>query len=364
MTQIAHFDIERLQFLADDGTLIHPDQAPAIARDFDTLRDYYKAMVLTRTFDQKIIALQRTGQMGTYPSVLGQEAIGTSIGYTLQPQDVFVPYYRDQATQWLRGVPMPDILRYWGGDERGNAFGGQAQQDFPCCVPIATQITHAAGIATAFKVRKEHRAVVVTCGEGATSRGDFYESLNLAGAWHLPLVIVVNNNQWAISVPREVQTAAQTIAQKAIAAGVHGLQVDGNDPLAMHEAMTQALDHAYHFKGCTLIEAVSYRLGDHTTADDATRYRSQEALNQAWQREPIKRLQTYLHANGQWDESQQQALQEACQQKVKQAVEEYLATPPEAPEAMFDYLYEELPPELLEQRQHLLDKLARQSTQH
>jgi len=362
MTFAAEFKIPYYQYLSDDGEPL--DCFPEHLCDTELWIKFYKHMILVRTLDQKVIALQRTGQMGTYPSCLGQEAIGSAIGFTMDDTDVFAPYYRDQATQLLRGVPMEDIMRYWGGDERGSNFTGVAKEDFPLCVPISTQITHAAGIATAFKVRRQRRAVVTTCGEGGTSRGDFSESINLAGTWQLPMVIVVNNNQWAISVRREDQTAAETIAQKAISAGIEGIQVDGNDPIAMLHIMDQALEKAHSGKGPTLIEAVSYRLCDHTTADDATRYRSADELNKGWEREPVKRLQSFLHGKNLWDEDKEQALIAECKEKVQAAAEVYLATPQEPPEAMFDYLYAELPAELEEQRAHVIQKAANMGGTH
>ena len=362
MQTVANFSVTYQQFLSPQGT---PVQAlPDWVEHSNLLIAMYKHMQLVRTFDQKVIALQRTGQMGTYPSCLGQEAIGTAIGFAMNDDDVLAPYYRDQATQLLRDVSMADIMRYWGGDERGSDFQGRAKEDMPNCVPIATQITHAAGIASAIKIRQQHRAVVTTCGEGATSRGDFYESLNLAGTWQLPLVIVVNNNQWAISVPREIQTAAQTIAQKAIAAGIHGLQVDGNDPIAVYEATSQAIQRARQGKGATLIEAISYRLCDHTTADDATRYRSNEQLNKGWENEPIARVRNFLNQNNLWDEDKEVSWQQHCADELKLAVEDYLATPPQPPESMFDYLYAEPTTEIIEQREAVIQKAATATVKH
>lgn len=356
MQTIANFSINYQQFLDPKGIAVQT--LPDWVDHSDLLTAMYKHMVLVRTFDQKVIALQRTGQMGTYPSCLGQEAIGTAIGFAMNDDDVLAPYYRDQAIQLLRDVSMADIMRYWGGDERGSDFGGIAKEDLPNCVPIATQITHAAGIASAMKIRQQHRAVVTTCGEGATSRGDFYESLNLAGTWQLPMVVVVNNNQWAISVPRSIQTAAQTIAQKAVGAGIKGIQVDGNDPIAVYEAVTEAVQHARRGKGATLIEAVSYRLCDHTTADDATRYRSNEELNAGWDNEPVARVRNFLSTKGLWDEAQEVAWQEECVAQLKEAVDEYLATPEQPPESMFDYLYADPPMEILEQREQLQEKVT------
>lgn len=354
-TNVACFNIGYTQFIDEKSQLQHPFPENV---SFEKLIAFYEHMVLTRVFDQKAIALQRTGQMGTYPSCLGQEAIGTAIGFALNDEDVFVPYYRDQSTQMLRGVSIKEILLYWGGDERGSNFSDpRAKQDFPLCVPIATQITHAAGVAASFKVRKERRAVLTTCGDGATSRGDFYESINAAGAWQLPLVVVINNNQWAISVPRKLQSAAETIAQKAIAAGIPGEQVDGNDVVAVFDAVSRALNRAHEGKGPTLIEAVSYRLSDHTTADDATRYRSNDELTKGWEKEPIKRLRDYLHAHNKWNEAAEIALLQRCQEKIQKGVAEYLAEPDQPVTAMFDCLYEKLPAAYIAQRESLLAKV-------
>ena len=298
-------DGQPLAFMDAEGALRRALPACATAGQ---LLAFYRTLVLIRTFDQKAVALQRTGQLGTYASCVGQEGISAGIGAALQDDDVFVPYYRDAAAQYLRGVALHQLLLYWGGDERGNDFSGAAQKDLPLCVPIATQVTHAAGIAAAMKIRHQPQATLVTCGDGATSRGDFYESLNLAGVWQLPLVVVINNNQWAISVPRALQSAAPTLAQKAVAAGIEGIQVDGNDICAVHEVVRYALDKARAGKGATLIEALSYRLGDHTTADDATRYRNIDEVNNAWRRDPLRRLRQYLHAQELWNEAKEKAL--------------------------------------------------------
>tara|TARA_R110002073_G_scaffold84612_8_gene201939 strand:- start:40989 stop:42086 length:1098 start_codon:yes stop_codon:yes gene_type:complete len=347
-----------IQYLDASGALRH--DLPANI-DTKKLIRFYQTLVLIRIFDQKAVALQRTGQIGTYASCVGQEAIGVGIGEALKPTDIFVPYYRDVATQYLRGVALKETLLYWGGDERGNVYRGAAACDFPLCVPIATQVTHAAGIATAMKIRDQHDATLVTCGDGATSRGDFYESLNLAGVWQLPLVVVVNNNQWAISVPRTLQSAATTLADKAIAAGIEGIQVDGNDVCAVFDVVSYALRKARAGKGATLIEALSYRLGDHTTADDATRYRPVEEVNAAWQREPIRRLREYLHQQDHWNEAAEKKCLADCADIVQAAVDGYLATPPQAATDVLDYLFAELPMSLYGQRQQILDKAERLS---
>ncbi len=317
----------------------------------------YEIMVLTRMFDQKAISLQRTGKMGTYPSILGQEAISTAVGMSLDEADVFVPYYRDQSAFLLRGVTLEEIMMYWGGHEQGNNYKSEAcSQDMPVCVPIATQFCHAVGIASAMKLRNEERAVVVTGGDGSTSKGDFLESLNLAGVWHLPVVFVVNNNQWAISTPRSVQTASETIAQKAIGAGVPGVVVDGNDYVATADAISAALERAKAGKGPTLIEAVSYRLSDHTTADDATRYRPSEELKEAWEKEPIKRLQKWLFDNGHWSEDKEKELVDRVKARIDEAVDNYVNTPAEPATSMFDNLFAELPKPLQKQYDLLAKK--------
>ncbi|MDO8909938.1 MAG: pyruvate dehydrogenase (acetyl-transferring) E1 component subunit alpha [Pseudohongiella sp.] len=308
----------------------------------DWLRSAYSHMVLIRAFDKKVVALQRTGQMRTYPSCLGQEAIGVGIGLALQDNDVFVPYYRDQATLFLRGVSLTQIMQVWGGDERGHLFEGAARRDLPLCIPIATQMTHAAGVAIALKSRAEHQACLVTCGDGATSKGDFSEALNLAGLWQLPMVCVINNNQWAISVPLHKQTACQTLAQKAVAAGMEGVQIDGNDVAEVYQAVDRALTKARQGKGPTLIEAVSYRLSDHTTADDATRYRDLEQVNNAWEREPVKRLQSLLHAHQGWSPEQENALLESVRKQVDDAVTAYLSIPPQPADEFLKYQFAEM----------------------
>lgn len=353
MKQHHDFTVVSARYLDTAGQPL--DNLPEMASDTPRLRDAYRNMVLTRTLDQKIIALQRTGKCGTYPSVLGHEVIGTAIGQCMDYHDVFVPYYRDQATQLMRGVSIVNMLLYWGGDERGSAGWERCPEDLPISVPIATQCCHAVGIAAAMRIRDEKRAVVVTLGDGATSKGDFLESINLAGAWHLPVVFVVANNQWAISTPRGLQTGSETIAQKAISGGLPGLVVDGNDYFAVSEAVDHALERAHGGKGASVIEAVTYRLGDHTTADDATRYRSAEELKTAWEQDGIKRLQSYLHSVGQWDADQEKELQSHCKETVEKAIHRYLETAPEPPTAMVDYLFNTLPTALQGQR----EKLAR-----
>ncbi|MDF1759833.1 MAG: pyruvate dehydrogenase (acetyl-transferring) E1 component subunit alpha [Coxiellaceae bacterium] len=344
---IASFEVKHLQYL-DAASKLTQD-LPEFA-SVEELLHMYKLMCLTRALDNKAINLQRTGRMGTYPAATGQEAVGVGMGTAMAKGDVYCPYYRDQACFLARGVKPEEILAYWGGDERGSDFESEnCKHDLPICVPIAGQCLHATGVGYAFKYRKQPHAVMTICGEGGTSKGDFYEAMNLAGDWQLPVVFIVNNNQWAISVARKLQTGCDTIAQKAIAAGFEGIQVDGNDVIAMRQACDQALEKARSGGGPTLIEAVTYRLCDHTTADDATRYVPPEELETAWKEEPIVRLRTYLHENGHWDKDKETALQKTCSEQVEQAVKDYEAMPAQDAEAIFDCLYATLPVAYLDQ---------------
>ena len=350
--QGSEFNIETIETLDPEGQLQRP--LPPALQQREPLVKLYQTMVLTRVFDRAAINLQRTGSMGTYPSCEGQEAIGTGIGLAMRKDDVFLPYYRDVATQIQRGVLPEEILLYWGGDERGSNYQHQAQ-DFPICVPIATQSCHAVGVAYAIKYRKQGRAVLTTCGDGATSKGDFYESINVAGAMHLPVVFVVNNNQWAISVPLSKQTAAQTIAQKAFAAGIKGIRVDGNDPIAVYEVVDKALERARRDHRPTLVEALSYRLCDHTTADDASRYRDAREYEEARKLEPLIRFKQLLQNDYAWSDVDDKALYDDCDQRVKQASEVYLSTADQAPGEFFDYMFAGPTASLARQKKAWLD---------
>lgn len=352
---VARFEIRYHQILNEKGDVV--GTLPEWAKDHHCLKNLYSNMVIARNFDKKAIALQRTGKMGTYAPINGQEAISTAIGHAMKKEDVFVPYYRDYAAQFQRGVKMSEILSYWGGDERGSQFENN-QEDLPICVPIASQCLHAAGIAFAFKYRHEKRVAVVCIGDGGTSEGDFYEAMNVAGASNLPVVFVVNNNYWAISVPLAKQTKAETLAQKAIAAGFEGLQVDGNDLIACRDIIGKAIEKARRGEGPTLIEARTYRLCDHTTADDATRYQPSEEVEAAKPNEPISRLKKYMEREGIWTKAHEQQLLEESSKKIQHAVEEYLNKPRQPISSMFNYHYETLPDYLVLQRQEAMEEAS------
>lgn len=356
MTVVAEFKVEYIQYLNEQAELLNKELP--LAKNKDSLLKLYETMVLTRAFDKKAIALQRTGKMGTYAPINGQEAISSAIGHAMQADDVFVPYYRDYAAQIQRGIKMSEILAYWGGDERGSDFTHN-RHDLPICVPIASQCLHAAGVAFSFKYRKQPRVAVVCIGEGGTSEGDFYEAINVSAVWNLPIVFIVNNNQWAISVPREKQTSTATIAQKAIAAGFEGIQIDGNDILACRQTIGDAIDNARKGQGPQLIEAVTFRLCDHTTADDATRYQPDAQVSDAAAKEPLKRFKQYLINQQFWTEKEEEKLNQYCAKQVEAAVEEYINTKPQALSSMFDFHYAELPEELMIQK-----AIAMEDTNH
>jgi len=317
------------------------------------LKSLYRWMVLTRAFDARAIALQRTGRLGTYGSCLGQEAVGVGIGHAMASNDVLLPSFREQGAQLVRGVTMTELFLYWGGDERGSNFQGP-REDFPISITVGGHAPHAAGVAMAFKLRGEQRAAVCVFGDGATSKGDVYEAMNIAGAWQLPVLFIICNNQWAISTPRAEQSAARTLAQKAVAAGFEGEQVDGNDVLAVRSAVDAALSRARSGKGPHLIECLTYRLGDHTTADDASRYRDDAEVSRWWQKDPIARLRTELTANAGWTRDDEVQLLRDCDAEVQAAESAYLNMPAQAPESIFDHVYATLPADLVRQRAALL----------
>jgi pyruvate dehydrogenase E1 component alpha subunit len=345
---IAQFAIGYEQLLDAEGRTC--GELPPFANDAEAMRRMYAMMVLCRLFDTKAINLQRTGRLGTYAPCTGHEATHVAVGAAMRSEDVLCPVYREYGTQIWRGVTLTEILTYWAGDERGTNFAGP-REDFPWCVPIGSQTPHAAGVAMAFKIRRQPRCVVAYIGDGGTSQGAFHEALNLAGAARLPVVFVIVNNGWAISVPASEQTAAQTFAQKGLGNGVPGVQADGNDLIAVRKVMEDALARARNGEGPTVVEAVTYRLSDHTTADDASRYRPAAELEAAWQREPLLRTRRYLEQRGFWDEAREAALRAQCTLDIDAAVLAYQNRPAATTDHMFEHLFAHPPAALAEQKE-------------
>lgn len=351
MTRIAEFSVDYTGYLDEDGSPLR--LLPETLSHRDVLEKLYRSMQLTRVFDSKALELQRTGRLGTYASSLGQEGVAVGVAYAMRQDDVLVPSFREHGAQLLRGVTPLELFLYWGGDERGSDFRGP-REDFPVSVTVGGHAPHAAGVAMAFQLRAEDRVAVCVFGDGASSKGDVYEAMNVAGVRQLPLVFVVTNNQWAISTPRSRQSGAETLAQKAIAAGFQGRQVDGNDVIAVAQVMGEALATARTGGGPTLIECITYRLADHTTSDDARRYREESEVARWRVRDPLLRLRTYLADSHAWSEQDEEALAAELQESIETAAEQYLNTPPQDAAAMFDYMFETLPAELSRQRNDML----------
>ncbi|MFO1088403.1 MAG: pyruvate dehydrogenase (acetyl-transferring) E1 component subunit alpha [Hyphomicrobiales bacterium] len=350
---VAHFDIYRRSFLDAEGVPV--GELPPSASDRAFMRKLYRGMLLARAYDAKCVALQRTGQLGTFATALGQEAVPVGTAAAMAETDVLVPSYREGSAQFWRGVAVEEMLVYWGGDERGHNWADpRVAQDFPVSITVGNHALHAAGVATALKLKRETRAAVCIFGDGATSKGDVYEAMNVAGVWALPLVFVVTNNQWAISTPLKHQTAAETLAQKGLAGGIRVIQADGNDALAVHSCVSEALARARAGEGATLVECITYRLNDHNTADDSTRYREREEVTQRWPADPLKRMKLFLERQGFWSEEDEAQAKVEIAAALDRAVELYLAHPKPGAAQMFAHTYAELPPSLVAQREEAL----------
>ncbi len=353
-TRVYEAVTERLEILDTEGRV---DEALMPSIDPGRFRDLYRDMVLMRAFDEKALKLQRQGRMGTWPPIKGQEAIQAGVALAMGENDWLIPSFRDHGTMVLRGVPLHLVYAYWAGDERGSSYP-EGVRCFPVAVPVGSQWQHGAGVGLSLKLRGEEAVAVTFGGDGSTSEGDFHEGINCAGVFGANTVFVIQNNQWAISVPLHQQTASETLAQKAHAYGVPGIQVDGNDVFAVYVAATEAIERARSGGGPSLIEAVTYRLGDHTTADDASRYREDEELKKWEARDPIIRLKRYLLDKGLWDDDQETVLLEEARSWVDAQVKVLEEMPPQQPQEIFTSMYAELPPHLAEQMEELLQEVG------
>jgi pyruvate dehydrogenase E1 component alpha subunit len=343
------FQVEYLSVLDAEGNLdsaLDPGLPPA------ELKRLYRAMLVGRRLDERMVRLQRQGRIGTFAPIKGQEAAQIGSVATLRPADWMVPSFRETAAMIWRGWPIENLLLFFAGHLEGGQPAAE-QHDLPITIPVATQIPHAVGLAYAAQYRGADSVVMTFFGDGATSEGDFHEALNFAGVWHVPIVFVCQNNQWAISVPLKKQTHSRTIAEKALAYGFPGIQVDGNDILAVHAAGREAVARARAGDGPTLIECVTYRLGVHTTADDPTKYRSAEEVAEWERKDPLTRFGTYLQKRNLLDEG----LEAQVDAEIAEAIRRFEATPPADPLVMFDHVYAELPPDLRAQRDELAERL-------
>ncbi len=357
--KLGSWSVSYLQILDEEGNVdekLEPDLGP------EQLKALYRWMFLAREADQRMLKLQRQGRLGTFGPCTGQEACCVGAAYAMGEQDWFVGAFRELGGRLVRGEPLTNVYLFHSGWEEGNLQPrGSEQRLLPINIIVATQCLHAAGVGFALKYRGEKAAVVTFLGDGATSEGDFHEALNFAGVWRAPVVFISQNNQWAISVPREKQTRSETLAQKAVGAGIPGIQVDGNDALAVYQATREALERAYAGEGPTLIEAVTYRLMMHTTADDPNKYRSEEETQAWWKREPLPRFRKYMEKKKIWDDAQQSSLEREIKAQVDAAVQEFESRTGFAPDAPFDHVYGTRHAGIEEQRQEFLAVLREEA---
>ncbi len=356
LRDLVTFSIQELSVLDQTGT-VDPTLEPQIGRK--GLLKLYRAMCLARQADDRRLKLQRQGRIGTFPPTTGQEAAVCGPVFAMSPEDWYAIAFRDLGGQLLRGQSLVQDLLYYGGYEEGNVDVSSYLRNLPTAIPIASQCLHAVGIGYAIKYRKIHHKAVVCCfGDGATSEGAFHEALNFAGVWQLPIVFVCQNNQWAISTPLAKQTRSETIAQKAIAYGIHGIRADGNDVLAMVQVTRNALDRAYAGQGPTLVEALTYRLRMHSTADDPTKYRSEDEVHEWEKRDPIARYRTYLQNKGVLTDEIEQRLVDDIQLEIDSAVKQFESIRDFKADAPFDHIYGQRYPEIEAQREEFLKNLA------
>jgi pyruvate dehydrogenase E1 component alpha subunit len=360
VTDTQQLDMEQLfevrRVLNPDGTLVGAEP------DFltpDQLKEVYRHMVYLRTFDQRCLNLQRQGRMGTFAPYSGQEACQVGSAYLLQPdKDWLFPTYRDHGAMHVLGVPSASILRYFMGDEMGSQAPAGVNA-FPISIPIATQLVHAVGAAWASKIKGEDAVAVGYAGDGGTSPGDFHEAMNFAAVFNTATVLFIQNNKYAISTPNTRQFKSKTIAQRALGYNIPGVRVDGQDVLAVLTVMKEAIDRGRSGGGPTLVEALTFRYGPHTTSDDPKRYRTQEEVEEWQAKDPIERLRKYMVAKGIWTDTEDEALWSWAKDQVAAAVTEAEAKPRPSVDELFDYLYAEPTPELQRQKEYLKSYLSK-----
>ncbi len=349
--KIQEFSTDYIQIMDETGD-IDKQLMPKLSQK--EIIKLYSYMVLTRLFDRRLLSLQRQGRTSTAVAVHGQEASQIGVAKAMKKTDWMVPSFRETGAYFYRGVPIEKIFLYYAGDERGNITTGN---NLPISIPVASHMIHAVGIAMAMNIKGEKdKAVVTFFGDGATSEGEFHEAMNFAGVFNAPVVFICQNNQFAISTRPEQQTASKTLAQKAIAYGFEGVKVDGNDIFAVYYSAKKALEKARNGGGPTLIECLTYRLSDHTTADDSKKYRSEKELEEWKRKDPIPRLRTYMEKNGFWDKKKEGQLIASASKKIDLAVKKFEIIQEPDKKDMFSYLFEKMPKHLEEEYNMLIEK--------
>jgi pyruvate dehydrogenase E1 component alpha subunit len=335
---LASYEV-RYQQVVDENGKVDTKLEPKIPKD--TLLAMYRNMVLSRVGDERMLNLQRQGRIGTFGMCFGQEAIPTAAAFAMQPDDWFVGSYRELAGRLARGETLRNPMSIYAGLEEGIVMPDSGMpRTTPINIIIASQYLHATGLAYASKLKGEKTVAVAFCGDGATSQGDFHEALNFASTWQVPVVFVVQNNHWAISVPLRKQMHSKTIAQKAIAYDMPGLQIDGNDLIGCYKAIGEAIEHARAGNGPTLIEAITYRLLMHTTADDPTKYRNEDEVKPWWPREPIGRMKKYLESKKLWNDKKDEELRADIKAQIDAMIEDFEKNAGNfKPDAPFDFVY-------------------------
>jgi pyruvate dehydrogenase E1 component alpha subunit len=325
------------------GKIINQKWKPELSDE--QIRSAWREMLFVRTADIMAVSFQRQGRMYTYPPGYGQEAISVALGQVMKQEDWLVPAFREMGAWLAKGASLKDVFMYYMGYEEGTAFRN-APKLLPVAVPIASQLLHAVGIGYSIRLKKENDIVFTVVGDGGTSTGDFHEALNFAAVWKVPVVFVIQNNQFAISVPVRSQTASLNLAVKSVAYGMPGIKVDGNDYLAMHKALEEASAYARGGGGPVLIEALTYRRGAHTTSDDPTRYRTQEEEEKWAETDPLARIRAYLASKKMIAEGEEEMLTEQYREEVERAFGEAENHGPYQLEDVFRYTYVEMPEDL------------------
>jgi len=340
-------DDKMLQVIDNNGKVISKELMPKLSDD--GMLKLYKDMLFVRTLDHMIVSYQRQGRVYTYPPNYGQEAIGVAAGAVLRHEDWLVPAFRELGAWLAKGVTMKEVFMFNMGFEEGTRFAG-ANHMLPSSVPIASQLLHASGIGYAIKYQKKDEVVMAFVGDGGTSEGDFHEALNFAGVWKVPVIFVVQNNQYAISVPVKMQTASVNIAIKSKAYGIKGIKVDGNDIFAMLAAFRYAHEYARKEQQAVLIEAVTYRKGAHTTSDDPTKYRTTEEEKEWDLKDPLRRMRLFLEKKKLWSEDQEKKLVDEYEKEIDRQFIETEQTVQYPLEDAIKYTYAEMPQDLRDQQ--------------